>query len=309
MKCLFTYEKLLAGEKNYSLKGLKQLSPKLLELKTFSYSQKEQLELARRMVKKISIQGIQPKFSVLLSEAKSAFLEAENGGRFIMKPQVNEYPELPENEDLTMHLMRIAGVETPWHGLVRCADESVSYVVKRFDRTAKEKIPLEDFSQLTGAARYQKYDMSTEKAIEVIEDFCTYPSIEAGRLYQRIILAFLLGNEDLHLKNLSLITTKGLTRLSPVYDFVNTTLALPAAEEELALSLNGKKKDFSRNDFVKYLAEEHLFITTKKAEHELNRILALVPQFYLYVDRSFLSQLSKQRYKDIISARAKRLMA
>ena len=155
------------------------------------------------MAKKISIQGVQPKYSVVLSEKTLAFEEKETEGHYILKPQVSQYKQLPENEDLTMHLVAMAGLEVPWHGLIKCSDGSLSYVIKRFDRTKKEKIAIEDFSQLVGVSRSTKYDVSTEKLAEAIEDYCTFPSLEKFKLYQLIILAFLLGNEDLHLKFIS----------------------------------------------------------------------------------------------------------
>lgn len=194
------------NEKNYSLEGLKKLSKKLTHLEIFPYNQPEQIEIARKMIKKISIQGVQPKFSVILSEKEQAFKEVESNGTYILKPQVRDYPQIPENEDLTMHLVAISGIQIPWHGLVKCSDESLSYVIKRFDRANKEKIPMEDFSQLIVASRDTKYDVSFEKVVETIEEHCTFPTIENFKLFQRVLLAFLLGNEDFHLKNISLYT-------------------------------------------------------------------------------------------------------
>ena len=306
-RCLFTYEPLKANEENYSLEGLKKLSKKLSYLNIFPYDQQEQLEIAQRMVKKISIQGVQPKFSVVLQERKESFREVENNGKFILKPQVQSYKQLPENEDLTMHLVTMTGAKVPWHGLVKCADGSLSYVVKRFDRTAKEKIPIEDFSQLIGASRDTKYDVSFEKVAETIEKHCTYPMIERFKLFQRIILAFLLGNEDFHLKNISLITMDGKVQLSPVYDFVNSTIANPNAEEEMALSIGGKKKNFSRDDLLKNFAENTLFLPSTKIEKETKRLLSFIPAWKKMIDKSFLSDSLKEKYKVLLDARATRL--
>ncbi len=307
-RCLFTYELLKNNEENYSLKGLKQLSKKLTHLNIFPYNQEEQIEIARRMVKKISIQGVQPKFSVALFEREQSFKEVENNGKFILKPQVQTYKQLPENEDLTMHLVAITGISVPWHGLIKCTNGSLSYVVKRFDRTIKEKIPIEDFSQLIGASRDTKYDVSFEKVAETIEAHCTYPTIENFKLFQRIILAFLLGNEDFHLKNISLITTGGKIQLSPVYDFVNSTIANPNAEEEMALSINVKKKNLNRDDLLKHFAENILFLPSAKIEKETTRLLGFAPSWKKMIDQSFLSETLKEKYKELIDERAVRLM-
>jgi serine/threonine-protein kinase HipA len=306
-KCLFTYEPLKANEENYSLEGVKKLSKKLTRLNIFPYNQQEQFEIAQRMVKKISIQGVQPKFSIVLQDREELFKEVETNGKYILKPQVQAYKQIPENEDLTMHLVAMTGLKVPWHGLVKCSDGSLSYVIKRFDRTAKEKIPMEDFSQLIGASRNTKYDVSFEKVAETIEDYCTYPTIERFKLFQLIILAFLLGNEDLHLKNISLITIDEKVQLSPVYDFVNSTIANPNAEEEMALSIGGKKKNFNKNDLLKDFAESILFLPTAKIEKETLRLLEFIPAWKTMIDKSFLSDTLKEKYKQLLDDRASRL--
>ncbi len=306
-RCLFTYEPLAKSEINYSIEGLKKLSKKLINLKIFPYDQNEQIEIAQRMVKKISIQGVQPKFSVILEEKEQTFKEVENSGKYILKPQVRQYKQLPENEDLTMRLVGMTGVQTPWHGLVKCTDDTLSYVIKRFDRVGKDKIPMEDFAQLTGASRDTKYDVTFEKVADTIEQYCTYPTIENFKLFQRIILAFLLGNEDFHLKNISILTINKKVQLSPVYDFVNSTIANPHAEEEMALSIGGKKKGFTRDDLLVGFAQNYLYLPKSKVEKETQRLINFVPEWNKKIDKSFLDESIKIKYKNLIKNRAARL--
>jgi len=308
-RCLFTYEPLKKDEVNYSLESLKKLSKKLTGLNIFPYDQNEQIEIAQRMVKKISIQGVQPKFSVILDEKEQAFKEIDNNGKYILKPQVQQYKQLPENEDLTMHLVGMTGVKTPWHGLVKCSDDTLSYVIKRFDRVGKDKIPMEDFSQLTGASRDTKYDVSFEKVADTIEQYCTYPTIDFFNLFQRIILAFILGNEDFHLKNISILTVNKKVQLSPVYDFVNSTIANPHAEEEMALSIGGKKKGFTRDDLLVDYAQHYLYLPKAKVEKETQRLISFIPEWNKLIDKSFLDDASKAKYKKLIKERALRLDA
>lgn len=306
-RCLFTYKPLSKGEENYSSVGLKLLSRNLIHLKVFSYNQAEQIQIAQKMVGKISIQGIQPKFSVVLSETQQTFTEIEKNGKYILKPQVKEYERLPENEDLTMHLVAMTGLKVPWHGLIKCSDESHSYVIKRFDRSGKEKISTEDFSQLIGASRVTKYDVTIEKVAEAISLYCTFPTLEWFKLYQIVLLAFLLGNEDLHLKNLSVMTSKDKIELSPVYDFINTTIAMASPEEEMALSICDKKKNFTKKDFIEGFAIPTLFLPRAKVEKELQKILKLIPLWKEKIETSFLSPQQKKKYLDLLSERAKRL--
>jgi serine/threonine-protein kinase HipA len=306
-RCLFTYKPLNGDEKNYSLEGLRTLSKKITHLEIFPYSQQEQIEIARKMARKISIQGVQPKFSIILAEKEQAFKEVENNGKYILKPQVRDYAQMPENEDLTMHLLAISGIQVPWHGLVKCSDESLSYVIKRFDRTNKEKIPMEDFAQLIGASRDTKYDVSFEKVVETIEEHCTFPTIENFKLFQRVILAFLLGNEDFHLKNISLYTKAKKVELTPVYDFVNSTIANPNSDEEMALSISDKKKNFTKADLLDYFAHQTLYLPKAKVEKETKRLLSFLPAWLEMIDRSFLSKEMKEKYKILLQKRARRL--
>ncbi len=306
-QCLFTYQPLAPEEKNYSKEGLKTLSKTLTHLELFPYNQEEQLEIASRMAKKISIQGVQPKFSIILSAKDHTFKEVENSGKYILKTQVNQYKQLPENEDLTMHLVSLTGMKLPWHGLIKCTDGSLSYVIKRFDRAGKEKIPTEDFTQLIGATRDTKYDVPTEKIAEAIEDHCHFPTIEYLELYKRIILAFLLGNEDLHLKNLSVVTINDKTQLSPIYDFVNSTIINPSSDDELALSISDKKKGFTRSDFIEGFAMKTLFLNKPLAEKELMKLLSCLPQWKKMVEKSFLSTELKKQYSLLLEARVARL--
>ena len=167
----------------------------------------------------------------LLPEAKvSGVLRANEGrmeivdygGRYIVKPPHLIYAELPENEALTMSLATSVGIEVPVHGLLVNGDATRSYFVRRFDRAGWAKRPVEDFAQLSGANRDTKYDSSTERLIEIIDRFCTFPALERIKFFDRLLGAFLTGNEDMHLKNWSLVTRDDKVELSPAYDLLNT---------------------------------------------------------------------------------------
>ncbi len=303
--CLFTYEKLKSQE-NYSPEGLKKLNARLKHLDIFPYDQKEQTREVQRHAGKISIQGIQPKLSAKLSVKNQSFELVDRDGEFIIKPQVSNYPELPQNEDLTMHLAKIVGLNVPWHGLIKAKDESLLYIIKRFDRLPKkQKLPQEDFAQLLGATRSTKYQTSMEKVCELVEEYCSFPALELEQIFRLTLFSFLVGNEDLHLKNFSVQTTlKGIVKLTPAYDLVNTTIALVDPQEQLALELNGKKHGITRRDLVEYFAPEHCYITTVEAEKILSSYLKEIPNFESWIKRSFLSQEMKENYWKVIQERA-----
>jgi len=160
-RCPITYE--AVSDEKYSQRGLRLLSPVLKKLHDFSHSSKEQLELALKYASKLSIQGVQPKLSVRfkISKGEGTFEVTEKDGEFIFKPPHHTFEELPQNEDLTMHLATLAGIRVPLHGMIYNIDGSMTYFIKRFDRLARgHKLAVEDFSQLMGFTRETKYDSS-----------------------------------------------------------------------------------------------------------------------------------------------------
>ena len=182
----------------------------------------------------MSIQGVQPKLSAVLSVKAGRFDVVDSGGEFILKPPSSSYPELPENEDLTMRLAAAAKVRVPLHGMLWAKDHTRTYFIRRFDRGRKgKKFAVEDFAQLLGKTRDTKYDSSMEQVAKTL-DYCTFPIVEGRELFRRTVFCFLAGNEDMHLKNFSLLTRDGKTTLSPAYDLLSSSLVL-SNPEELAL--------------------------------------------------------------------------
>lgn len=303
--CLITGE---PSETPYSSAGLRMLSPGLKLLKTLPFDADEQRRIAAEMAEKISIQGVQPKFSAVLSPSKGEFQVVDSNGRYILKPPHRDYPQLPENEALTMDLARRAGIDTPPFGLVSNIDGTYTYFIRRFDRRAKKgKISVEDFAQLSQASRDTKYRSSVEKVADVVEKFCTFPLPEKVKLWRRILVAFLTGNEDMHLKNYSLLTYKGKTELSPAYDMVNTTLVLKAPKEESALPLRGKKAKLSREDLVDYLALERLGLRPPLTERVLRELRAVSARWRERIQRDLLAPSLKTAYLELVEERCERL--
>ncbi len=241
-RCPITYE--ICKNKKYSVQGLRLLSRNLSELHDFPFTSKEQLELSMKYASKISIQGVQPKLSVKLNSSKGRFEIVERGGTFIFKPPHHIFEELPQNEDLTMRLAALVGIEIPIHGMIYNIDGSLTYFIKRFDRIGRgHKLAVEDFSQLSGYTRDTKYDSSMEKVISVIEKHCTFPLLEKIKFFRLAIFNFLVGNEDMHLKNFSLIRRNNKVELSPAYDLVNSCIVIDS-REEIALPLRACSKSF-----------------------------------------------------------------
>jgi serine/threonine-protein kinase HipA len=135
---------------------------------------------------------------------------------------------------------------------------------KRFDRIGhNKKLALEGFAQLSNEDRHTKYNSSMEKVITVIEKFCTFPKIEFVKLFKLTLFNFLVGNEDMHLKNFSLITKNKKISLSPAYDLLNSTISQKNAKEEIALPIRGRKSNLTKRDFFDYFAVERLGLNPK----------------------------------------------
>ncbi len=262
-RCPITYE-VITEQEDYSHQGLRLLSPNLRDLKHLDLTAAEQRKEAILRVGKMSIQGVQTKLSAQLNVNEGRFEIVDEKGHFILKPQSEYYSELPENEALTMSLAAVFGFEVPVHGLVCSKDKSMTYFIKRFDRIGlKKKLALEDFAQLSGNNRQTKYKSSMENLIAIITKFCTFPRIELVKLFKLTVFNFLVGNEDMHLKNFSLITRDAKIKLSPVYDLINSTIAMNT-KEEIALPLNGKKNNLTKRDLFEYFAKDRLNLIKKR---------------------------------------------
>ena len=298
-RCPITYE--LCANDKYSEKGLRMIAPKLTHLNDLPYTAAELRQEAANRAKKLSIQGVQPKLSATISVAKQEFKIVDQFGTYIIKPQNDLFPELPENEDVTMRMAKVFGLDVPFHGMLYAKDGSLSYFIKRFDRYGKgKKIATEDFAQLTGNTRDTKYRFTMEKLVPVIDEFCSFPAIEKADFFKRILFCYVTGNEDMHLKNFSLITKNGKTTLAPIYDFLNSSIAIKNPEEEIALTLKGKKSNFKATDFIDYYAKDRLQLNEKTVTTILEQMHNAIPKWKELLEISFLSEEMKNKYFELL---------
>ena len=302
-RCPITFEK--CGTKKYSTKGLRLLSRNLQNLNDFPYSSENQRNLAQDYCDKLSIQGVQLKLSVRLNAAKGVFEPIACGGIYILKPQHAIYSNLPENEDITMRLADTVGIEVPLHGMIYCIDESFSYFIKRFDRHGHgKKRAVEDFAQLTGSDRHTKYKSSIEKVVGVVNKFCSFPKIELEKVFRRILFSFFIGNEDMHLKNFSLICQDAAVKNAPAYDLLNTTIVLKS-KEEMALPLHGKKRNLTRNDFIDYLGQEVMKLNIVVIHDIIDVFEHVFQKWEDMISQSFMPIAMQKDYINLVNKRKK----
>ncbi len=303
--CPITYE---ACEGKYSPQGLRKLSRSLAQLNDLPYTAADQVFEAAARAPKMSIQGVQPKLSAVLNTRNNGFELVDTGGRYILKPQNPQYRHLPENEDLSMRLAAAAGIAVPLHGLVYSKDGSMTYFIRRFDRIGKKRIAMEDFAQLLGLSRDTKYDASMEKVTQVIDRYCTFPAIEKIKLFRLTLVNFLIGNEDMHVKNFSLLTREEKVELTPAYDILNTTIVLPGEKEEIALPIKGKKRKLDIELLIDYFGRIRLELNRKIISSLLADLDAVASVWDKLISISFLPHEMKQEYKSLLKSRRERLI-
>ncbi|MDD5706101.1 MAG: HipA domain-containing protein [Kiritimatiellae bacterium] len=209
----------------------------------------EVLTKAQEMAGRMSISGVQPKLS--MTRQGSHLVPVTTGGQFILKPQTERFPLLPQNENLCMNIAGLMEIETPRHGLFDLRDGSPAYLVRRFDRTPDgKKLRCEDFAQILGED--DKYSGSLERIGKRIRELSDVPGLDIQLFFERVLLNFLLGNGDAHLKNFSMLEAAGGgLRLSPAYDIVCSKVVV-SRELDCALTLNGKQNEINMGDFEQF---------------------------------------------------------
>lgn len=309
-KCLYCYKELEEGQKDFHPRCSRKffgtdVAP-LLE-----YRHEDLDKLAEEVIRaQTSLTGVQPKLSLNLSrhEATPRLTIVGLWGDYIFKPQTDAYPQLPENEDLTMHLAEAAKISVVPHSLIRLADGRLGYITKRIDRTpGGEKIDMEDMCQLTLHPTEYKYKGSHEQIAKTISRYSGIPRLDMANYMQVLLFCFVTGNNDMHLKNFSLYRPGETYQLTPAYDLLNTTIANPKDKEELALPLSGRKSKLRLDDFLK--AAKTMGLEEKVVLSLIDGLKKALPKWQFLIQNSFLSEEIRNAYEALILSRLSRLGA
>lgn len=308
MKCLCCYRELLPGQIDYHPACAKRMfgtqsAPDL------PYDHTQVRQLAKSVIRtQAAVPGVQAKLSMDIRrvEHTTRFTIVGLQGGYILKPQTDQYAELPENEDLTMHLAELAGIAVVPHCLARFADGKLVYLSKRIDRTRSgEKIAMEDLCQLSEQLTEYKYRGSYEQVCKVIRRFSKAPMLDVVNFWQIVLFCWLTGNSDMHLKNFSLYAPNRVFLMAPSYDLLNTLAVLTSDTEEMALTLNGKKSRISWEDFRSAMTRSD--VNAKVQENIRKRFLQLQPKWIDAIRNSFLSDDMQDKYIHILDERMSRL--
>ncbi|MGK7245840.1 type II toxin-antitoxin system HipA family toxin [Buttiauxella agrestis] len=222
-------------ESGYSTKGLKHLTGSGKVNPQLSFTRNEFIHELPKAQRGMSISGYQPKLQMVVRDGEFAVVEHQ--GEYILKPSPAEFPYLAENEHATMTLMSRLGFDVPPHGLVSFAREDnqttpeLAFVIRRFDRDIQTGAAIHQ-EQLDAAMNVgEKYgktgsdgkqNVSYQQLAEFLTQHVNSNLAFKIDLFRRIAYAYLLGNNDMHLRNFGLIHPRiGEPTLSPVYDFVS----------------------------------------------------------------------------------------
>lgn len=257
-----------------------------------------------------TVPGVQKKLSLHLTRDDRPRLTLVNYPTgFILKPQTEEYPALPEMEYLVMQLAKASGIKTVPFALVQlpAQDASFAYITRRIDRIFGEKpamLAMEDFCQLDGRLTEDKYRGSYERCGKIIAKYSVHSGLDLSELYFRVIFSFAVGNSDMHLKNFSLIETapgRGEYVLSAAYDMLSTNVVLPADQEQFALTMNGKKQHIRRKDFLHF--GEALGLSPKATEKLMEKIIGCETLYLDLCETSYLPEEMKDSLASLIRQR------
>lgn len=305
-KCLYCYKELKEGQTDYHPSCAK----KLYGVKTapvLPYNRSQIGELAKRVVRaQTTLTGVQAKLSLDVNHGQKnepdRFTIVGLWGRFILKPQTDTYRSLPELEDLTMHMAEAAKIAVVPHGLIRFDDGELCYITRRIDRQPDgSKTAMEDMCQLLERLTEYKYKGSYEQIAKLIKKYSAVPQLDLVNFWEVVVFSWITGNSDMHLKNFSLYKTPLGFCLTPAYDLLSTLIVMPQDTEELALTLNGKKRKIKRSDFEKAMTASGL--NEKVIQNMANKFGKAISKWIDLIDNSFLPNDMKREYKRLIIKR------
>lgn len=309
--CLYCYAPLPGEDGDFhhrcSKKFFGQPRPPLLD-----YTQAELGQLAKKVVQeRITVPGAQAKLWLSMEDGSqknqpSRLTIVGLWGHYILKPATMQYPHLPELEDLTMHMGEAAGMTMVPHTLIRLHSGELAYLTKRVDRDNTQKYHMEDMCQITHRLTEEKYRGSYEQIAKAIAQHSAFPGLDLQHFYQQVIFAFLTGNNDMHFKNFSLLKEpQHYYRLSPAYDHLAATLVVEGDDEELALTLNGKKRKLKRLDFDQAMSRAK--IPPKVSKFLFQNFAKSLESWHRFIDQSFLPTSLQEAYHQLLKDRAQQL--
>ncbi|NTV98432.1 MAG: HipA domain-containing protein [Chlorobiaceae bacterium] len=310
--CLLCYKPLERGEADSHPRCTRKMFGTALA-PILPYDERQLEKLAEGMIRRqVTVSGVEPKICLNLEKDGRGskfqrFSIADLRGGYILKPPAGSFSRLPLIEDLTMHMAESVRIDTVPHCLIRMQSGSLAYLTRRIDRSKSGKVHMEDMCQITGRLTGDKYNGSYEQIALAIDRHSANPGLDVIKFFEMVVFCFLCGNADMHLKNFSLVDSpeRGGISLAPAYGMVSTALVDPQNNDELALTLNGKKKGITQDDFRQ--AFDSLSVNEKVRERMFRKFQEAVPLWERLIDSSFLDNAMQNTYKELIRKKSYQL--
>ena len=307
-KCLYCYKDLNKEIDFHEKCSLAFFGVKKAPLLPYTLNQMS--DLAKNVVERsVSVPGVQAKLSMsivgkaIANDSRFTVVGAL-GGNYIFKPPTPNFPEMPQNEHLSMRIAEILGIKVVPSSLIRLQSGELSYITKRIDRTNNgDKIHMIDMFQIIDA--FDKYKSSMEKIAKALDEYSDNTLLDKLYFFELAIFSFLIGNKDMHLKNFSMIQTNYGWSLSPAYDLLNVSILNPDDKEELALTMGGKKNKLNKKHFVQF--GESIGLSSKQINGVFNRFIKTKSKIFLLIESSFLSEDMKLQYANTMYQRFSKL--
>jgi len=308
-RCLYCYKVLNTGMDFHSKCSSSFFGTK--QAPNIPYTMDEMSTLAKEVVERsVAVPGVQAKLSMSLIEDMQETSDTRLtvvgalGGNYTFKPPSIDFPEMPANEHVTMRIAKAFGIRVVPSSLIKLASGEISYITKRIDRSPNgEKIHMIDMFQITEA--FDKYKSSMEKVGKALDSFSENTLLDKLFYFELAVFSFLTGNNDMHLKNFSMINTNQGWSLAPAYDLLNVTIVNPEDKEELALTLQGKKKKLKKQHFD---ALAHgLKLTTVQIDRVYKRMIKNKAKAHEWISNSFLSNEMQTEYNNLLNSRYRQL--
>ncbi|MEG0723944.1 MAG: HipA domain-containing protein [Akkermansia sp.] len=309
-KCLYCYQELNPGQSDFHPRCSKKIFSSTT-VPLLPYTKANLAQLAQQIIRaQTTLTGVQAKISLDIDRSHNQpqrLTIVGLWGRYILKPPTERFRCLPEVEDLTMHLAELAGIKVVPHSLIRFSDGELCYLTKRIDRGANgEKYPMEDMCQISERLTEYKYNGSYQQIAKLIAKYSSVPKLDVINFWEQVVFSWITGNADMHLKNFSLFSpNKDSYSLTPGYDMLSTALVMPEDQDELALTLNGKKRKITRSDFE--IAMLQTGLENKIITNIFAKLIKVADKWVDWIHLSFLPEEMKAQYQTILQAKIEKI--
>ncbi len=259
----------------------------------------------------ITVPGVQPKLS--LGWIKNELKNGQQGrltitdaleGYYILKPQNADFTQMPENEHLSMKLAELFGINIVPASLIRLQSGELCFITKRIDRNQDgSKNHMIDFLQILELE--DKYKGTTETLGKTIGELSANTLFDKLRFFELTVFNYVIGNNDMHLKNYSMFLSEMGWVLAPAYDLLNVKLILPQDKEDTALLLGGEKENFNKGYFDRL--GEVLQLNDKQLTTVYKKLPKWLPKASRLINSSFLDAERQKRFTELIIQRVEKM--